>query len=555
MYIERVQKKHKGKTYTSVLLRQSVRIGKKVVSRTICSLTHLPPDLQQLIEQYLKEKKGIGGKEVDSSVLGIEERGTKEYGASGVLWALARELELDRMILSRKERWREDALALVVGRVVYQGSKLSLTEVGEDSVLWELAGHKVGEEVDVDRSGYEVMDRLLERKEAIEKELARRHLGRGRLVYYDVTSVYMEGEYEGNRLVQYGYSRDGKRGKKQILVGLLTNEEGCPVAVDVWEGNRSEGQTVEEMAERLAGKYGVEEVVFVGDRGMLRAPQREVLRKLGYGVVSALRHQEVRRLLEEKVGQLELFGEAFPIEVRGPEGSREWYVVYRNEFLAAEERTTREGMVKRAQEGLERISRWKRPRSAEQIGEAVGKVFAKWPVEKFFRWWVEDGRLRYEVKEEELKEAARWDGIYGIRTDVDRNRWGPEQVVKAYRGLGQVEQAFRQLKTVSLEIRPVYHRLEQRIRAHVFVCMLAYYLQWHLWRRLRPLWEEDGKGKNRRWSWPVVMEQLRSIRVVGLWREETFLGYKMIRPTPQQQRILDLAGVSLPPLQGRLART
>jgi len=140
MYLERVQKKHKGKTYTSVLLRQSVRIGKKVVRRTICSLTHLPPDLQQLIEQYLKEKKGIGGKEVDSSVLGIEERGTKEYGASGVLWALARELELDRMIWSRKERWREDALGLVVGRVVYQGSQLSLTEVEEDSVLWEPAG-------------------------------------------------------------------------------------------------------------------------------------------------------------------------------------------------------------------------------------------------------------------------------------------------------------------------------------------------------------------------------------------------------------------------------
>ena len=540
MYVEEIKLKRGAKHYCCTLIRESYRHDGHVLHRTVCNISKLPTAVIEQIRIGLR--KGETANRPESPLLVERQR---EYGASYALLDLARQLELDRLIYSRKETWREDALALIIGRVVYQGSKLALTNVYADTALWELCDHPAEERPDVDRHAYTVMDRLMERQPAIQKALAGQRLQNGCLIYYDLTSSYFEGAYEGSDLVAFGHNRDGKKGHEQIAIGLLTDAQGCPVAVEVFRGNTSDQSTVLCQAQRLSEQYGVKDVVFAGDRGMLTPKRIEEVSSLGFKTLTALTHPQIRDLLERKVIQMELFDERAPVEVQDPDQKTLRYLLCKNPNTAAEERQTRQELIAQTRRALEKLAASRKKRTDVELGAKAGAVLAKWRVAKFFSWRIEKARLTFEIDQELIEAEEAMDGCYIIRTDVTDKVWSARQAVDHYRGLAQVERAFRNLKTVALELRPVYHHTDERIRAHVFICMLAYYLQWHALQRLQPLFDTDGDGKDRRWSWPIILERLKSIRTQTCRLGRTVLPNVITRPDPEQQRILDLLKVKL----------
>ena len=539
MYVEEIKLKRGRKTYRTVLIRESYRHQGKVLHRTICNISKLPPAVIEQIRRGLRP----GSPPEPGGTLVVER--SREYGASYALLSLARELGLDKLIYSRKEPWRENALALIAGRVVYQGSKLSLVNIYADTALWELCGHAALERPDVDEDAYEVMDKLLDRQNAIQKSLAAGRLQDGCLIYYDMTSSYFEGEYEGSDLVTFGYNRDGKKGPEQVAIGLLTDSQGCPVAVEVFRGNTSDQSTVLEQARRVSQQYGIKDVVFAGDRGMLTPKRIEEVSALNFKTLTALTHPQIADLLERKVVQLDLFDERQPVEVHDPEHPTLRYLLCKNPKTAAEERATRQALIDKTRQALEKLAVSRKKRTEQDLWAQAGAVLAKWRVAKFFSWTLNKGRLEFEINQDLVQSEEAWDGCYIIRTDVSAQVWPAPVAVDRYRGLAQVERAFRNLKTVALEMRPVYHHKDDRIRAHVFLCMLAYYLQWHALQRLQPLFDGDDAGKDRRWTWPVVLEQLKSIRTQTCRMGRAFIENVISRPDPDQQHILDLLKVKL----------
>jgi len=550
MYVEAIKLKRGIKQYRCTLVRESYRHGGGVLHRTVCNISKLPAHVIEQIRASLRKAELAGlsacvhAQAGSSDGLLVVER-QREYGASYALLDLARQLELDRLIYSRKEPWREDALALIVGRVVYQGSKLALTNVYADTALWELCGHPTDERPDVDRHAYAVMDRLMERQDAIQKALAGQRLHDGCLIYYDLTSSYFEGAYENSELVAFGYNRDRKQGHEQIAIGLLTDAQGCPVAVEVFRGNTSDQSTVLTQAKRLSEQYGVKDVVFAGDRGMLTPKRIAEVSALGFKTLTALTHPQIRDLLERKVIQMELFDEREPVEVHDPDQQTLRYLLCKNPNTAADERRTRQELIAQTRRALEKLAVSRKKRTGVELGAQVGVVLAKWHVAKFFAWRIEKARLFFEIDQDLIQAEAAMDGCYIIRTDVSDKAWNAKQAVGRYRGLAKVERAFRNLKTVALELRPVYHHTDDRIRAHVFICMLAYYLQWHALQRLQPLFDADGDGKNRRWTWPIILERLKSIRTQTCRLGRTVLHNVITRPDPEQQHILNLLKVKM----------
>ena len=484
--------------------------------------------------------------------------GSKEFGASAALLALARDIGLDRAIDKHAHSpWRDDVLAMIVGRLVWQGSKLFLSHRAEDSALWELCG--TPGKVDVDQHCYEPLDDLLECQQAIQKTLAKKHLTDGCLVLYDITSSYFEGEYEGSDLVQFGYNRDGKRGFEQVVIGLLTDARGCPVAVEVFPGNTQDAATVEGKVKELRQRYGVSEVVLVGDRGMITASNEEKLAHLpeaeGLRIISALTHRQIIGLLEHAAAQPELFDDSAIIEITDPTTPGHRYCLCRNPYTAASETKTRQELLARSEAELQRIAGRKRQLTPERIGAQVGKLLARTKMGKFFTWQVTDGRLVWQCDSEAVAAAAALDGCYVIKTTVSAEAMDKDRVVACYKGLSKVEQAFRNLKTVCLEIRPVHHKSDERIRAHVFLCMLAYYLLWHFLERLEPLFAEQREAleekrlrpQDRALTLEGVMESLKGlrrnrVRVAGAEFDQ------VSEPTAMQRRLLDLLRVKLPGL-------
>jgi len=445
---------------------------------------------------------------------------SREYGASHALLGLAKDLGLPSMLYSRNEEWVKSVLAMVVGRIIFQGSKLSLCNQFPDTCLWELCG--VLGRPDVDEHCYEPLDRLLERQSAVQKKLAARHLKNGCLVLYDITSSYLEGEYEDSEIVEFGYNRDKKKGHKQIVIGLLCNAEGCPVGCEVFRGNTNDATTVNDKVAELRDQYDLERVIFVGDRGMLTAARLDELRDIeGLSTISALTHHQLADLLRRDVIQPELFDEKNIIEIIDPENKAERYCLCRNPVTAQSETETRKRLIKLSEEGLEKIADYKQSTSVEVLGARIGKLLAKYKMGKFIIWEVvQDGNkkkskehtVKWKINEEKVSREQVLDGCYIVRTDVPRESMDTEEVVSGYKALGGVERAFRSIKTALLEMRPIYHKKDDRIKAHVFMSMLAYYLQWHLVDRLRPIFEADGTGKDRQWTVVRVIERLASIR-------------------------------------------
>jgi len=520
------------------VLRSSFRHEGSIKHENHGRLTGLSLDQLKLIQAAFR-----GEVIPKDSPQAFQTMGSKEYGASYALLHLAQQLELDRMIYSRREPWVKDCLAMIVGRVVYAGSKLALSNQAKNTALWQLCGVNGG--VDVEEHCYLPMDRLLARQKAIQQSLAKKHLHNGQLVLYDITSSYLEGAYTESQIVLFGYNRDGKKAHEQIVLGLLCNAQGCPVGVEVFAGNTQDASTVVAKIQELRRDYGLESVTFVGDRGMItQANARELEKIEGLHTISALTHRQIVELLERQVIQAELFDEKQTIEVIDPERVSRRYCLCRNPQTAARETSTRQRLLDLTQAGLAKIAARKKKAAADRLGAQVGKVLARYKMGKFVDWQIQEGRLQWHWKQEAIAQEKLFDGCYIIITDVPAQQMKSEEVVASYKHLSSVEQAFRTLKTVALEIRPIYHKKDPRIISHVFVCVLAYYLQWHMLQRLQPLFEQDGQGKRRQWTVENVIERLKGIRRQRV-RANGVEFDQVTQPDEEQQKILDLLKIKL----------
>jgi len=477
---------------------------------------------------------------------------SREFGASYAILTIAKQLGLHRILYSRSEPWVSSALAMIVGRLVYAGSKLALCNHHPNTCLWELCG--IDEAPAVDVHCYAAMDRLLQRQAAIQTSLARRHLTSGHLVLYDITSVYFEGEYNDSELVTFGYNRDGKKGREQIVVGLICNAQGCPVGVEVYAGNTKDETTVVDKVHEIKARYGIEKIIFVGDRGMVTRSNIEALKdEQDLQTIGALTHGEMMTLLKDKVITLDLFDERNIHEVSDPADPTRRYCLCRNPQTAQRESQTRQRLLDLTTTALADIAAYKRATTAEKLGARVGKILAKYKMGKFIQWSIaadpqqaksRQHRLAWSIDAEKVEQEKRFDGCYIITSDVDKDQMKTLEVVRAYKSLTFVERAFRNLKTVQLEIRPVYHKNDERIRSHVFLCMLAYYLQWHMAQRLAPLFSSDGKGQDRRWTLRGVIDCLvqitrNRVAVNGAEFDQNST------PTPEQEQILELLQVTM----------
>ncbi len=536
MYLEIHVDRRRKSPYVYGLFRESFRDHGAVRHRTRGRVTGLSHRQLQAMRDFVQRgcPEGSGHR--------YEIKDSREYGAVCAVLRTAEALGVDRLLYSRRKPWVRHALAMIVGRVVYQGSKLSLTNLWRDSVLWSLCGLEEGRP-DVDDC-YEAMDELLARQPAIQKALARKHLKDGCLVLYDVTSSYFEGEYKNSALVDWGYNRDGKRGHKQIVIGLMTDRDGCPIGVSVYRGNTNDQKTLADRIQELKETYGLRDVILAGDRGMITAARLPELTEAGIRSITALTHPEIFRLVDRKVIEPGLFDEHEIAQVCDPETPNVRYLLCRNPLTGEKEHRTRQALIAKTREALETLARSRKRRTVEELGAAVGKILARWKVGKFFLWRVHNGKLEWELDQPRVAIEESIDGCYVIRTDASEQVFDKNQAVACYRGLAAIERDFRQLKTVSIEIRPTYHQKDERIEAHVFLCMLAYYIQWHMHRRLMPLFEQDGQGAERRWTFAGVLERLKGIRQETLVFDQTEVTLKTT-PDDEQQGILDLLDVRL----------
>jgi transposase len=515
------------------LLRTSYREDGKVKKETLCRFSGLP------LEQLLAIRAAIQGKTVMKEDFKIIE--SREYGASYACVALMKNLGLHSEIFSRpSEPWVRSAMAMIAGRLVYAGSKLSLSHCGSYSALWEICGVSESDKLDVNTHCYAAMDKLLSRQCAIQKNLAKKHLSEGTLVLYDITSCYLEGEYDDSELVCYGYNRDKKRGHEQIVISLLCSKNGCPVAVDVLRGNTKDETTVMDKINEITNDYGVKNFVFVGDRGMIKKIQYENINHENIKVITALNHSKIKELCESNVVQLSLFDEEKIVEVI--DGDKR-YCLCKNPEMALRETQTRSALLNKTAEELDKIvNSTRKTKHTKEV--RIGKVINKYNMAKFVILSGNGDDISWEFNTQKIEDEQQLDGCYVIFTDVPPEDMTAAETVKNYKSLINVEQAFRNMKTVRLEIRPIYHKTDDRIRCHVFICMLAYYVMWHFKQRLKPLFEGDGVAVNRKYNFDYVIEILKAIR----YDTVDFAGHishVTTTPTDEQNLILQLLGVAL----------
>ena len=505
MYLTEIKTIKKGKSYCSTLIRESFRENGAVKNKTVANISKLPEALKSNIKSFLKNKKG----NFDIADLGIGK--AYEYGGSYVLREVARNIGLDKTIFSQKTEWRENILAMITGRLLYQGSKLNLVNTYNDTALWEIAGHEFGERPDVEKTCYKPMDELIKRKEKIEKKLSKKHLSNGSMILYDITNTWLEGEYNDSNIVAFGRGKGGKRGYKQVAIGLLTNAEGCPVGVEIFKGNTSDQTTVLGQIQKISEKYGIKEAVFVGDRGMLTKKRIDEIDADKFKTITALTHAELSSIIKKENVEMDLFDEMNITEVTDSEKKDVRYMLCKNEKEKLKEGKTRDNLIEKVEKLLIKKSSVKRKRDKKKTCASVGRIFEKIKIEKFFTWKVDkNGKLTWNRKEDKIQEEKALDGCYVIKANTNETM-NKEQVVNAYQALQKVEQAFKNMKTILLELRPIYHKTDERITAHIFIVMLAYYLQWHVMKKVKPLFDNDGVGVNRRWSFDIVIKRLMSI--------------------------------------------
>ncbi len=488
MYIESVRNRNSP---PAILLRESYREGGKVKKRTPLNLSDWPRERIAGFKALLK-----GGVVIPADQEAIAILRSLPHGHVGAALGTARKIGLDRLIGPAGDRCRDLVLALTVSRVLDPGSKLAAARaLSPDSAASSL-GAELGLGAVDEEELYRALDWLAVRQKDIETALARRHLTAGTLVLYDVTSSYMEGRC--CPLAQFGYNRDGKKGKLQIVYGLLCASDGCPIAIEVFEGSTGDPATLGNQVAKLKQRFGLDHVVLVGDRGMItEARITEDIKPAGLDWITALRAPAIRGLLEGGAFQMSLFDERDMAAITSPDFPGERLILCRNAALAAERARKREDLLAATERELARIAtgvaRTRAPlRGKAEIGMAVGAVRDKHKMAKHFALEITDTTFTFARKTAEIAAEAALDGLYAVRTSLPATALDDAATVRSYKSLSLVEHAIRSLKTVDLRVRPVYHWLPDRVRAHVFLCMLGYYLEWHMRQRLAPMLYDDA---------------------------------------------------------------
>ena len=542
MYVAVVPNRHSP---PAILLRESFRENGKVHNRTLANLSHWSPDKIEALRQVLKgESPATPALESSFDIVR-----SLPHGHVAAVLATLRHLRLDTILDPEPSRLREAALALIAARILEPSSKLATSR----SLRAETCHHTLGEQLQLGTINeddlYAAMDWLVSRQSAIETTLARRHLQAGTLVLYDLTSTYFEDRH--CPLAQYGYSRDERRSNPQIVCGVLSSTDGCPVAVEIYEGNTGDPKTVTAQVAKLRERFGLERVILVGDRGMLTEKRIEqgLRPQEGLEWITALRAPQIQKLAAAGLVQLSLFDERDLVEVRHPDYPGERLIVCRNPLLAVERERKRGELLAAAEKKLREIGtaakRKRQPlRSTEKISYLVGKALGRSKVEKYFRWQISPQGLRWERDPERIGRDAALDGIYVLRTSVAEQCLDNEQTVLAYKRLASVERAFRSLKSVDLHVRPIYHRASDRVRAHVLLAMLAYYVEWHMRQALAPvLFDDEQSGEQRnspvapaRRS-PEARQKARRKRTLDNWPVQSFQDWLKDLATIVQNRI------------------
>lgn len=474
----------------AVLLRQSVREGKKIRKRTLANLSDWPAPQVEMLRRVLKGETLVPPEQAFQIVR------TLPHGHVAAVLGTLRRLQLDQLLSPNASRQRDLTVAMIVARILDPRSKLAtargLDSETQFSSLSELLHLEAADEDDL----YRAMDWLLPRQARIEDALAKRHLAEATLVLYDITSTYFEGRC--CPLARLGHPRDHHPGHLQIVFGLLTNAAGCPVAVEVFEGNTGDPKTVAAQVAKLRERFDLQHVVLVGDRGMItQARIREDLKtRPGIEWITALRAPQIQALVSAGALQLSLFDEKDLAEITAPAYPGERLIVCRNPLLADERSRKRQELLVATEKELKKVKaaveRSRKPlRGKSKIALTVGKVLGRYKVGKHFCLRIEEDRFHYELRQDKIDREAALDGFYVIRTNVPAEVFSSQQAVRSYKGLSVVERAFRSLKTVDLKVRPIHHRLPDRVRAHVFLCMLAYYVEWHLRQAWAPILFDD----------------------------------------------------------------
>jgi transposase len=495
MYIESIPNRNSP---PAILLREAWREGKRIRKRTVANLSHWPAHKVQALRLLLKDEPLRSVKE--SFV--IEQ--SRPHGHVEAVLGTIHKLGLDDLIASRGSRERDLVVAMITERLLHPCSKLATTRLWNATTLAEERGVADADEDDL----YEAMDWLLLRQDRIEKELAARHLSEGCFVLYDVTSSYYEGRC--CPLARYGHDRDGKKGRPIIVYGLMTDGEGRPVAVEAYPGDTGDPSTVPGQADKLRERFGLERLVLVGDRGMLTQTQIERLQTYpGLGWISALRSHSIRELAQGGFVQMSLFDQKDLAEIRSPDFPSERLVACYNPLLADQRRRKRKELLEATDKELESIvkqasRRTQTPLKKEEIGKKVGKVINRHKMEKHFTITIGEGTFSYQRNEASIEQESALDGIYILRTSEPAQSLSAEDTVRSYKNLTHVERAFRSLKGIDLMVRPIWHRTEDHVRAHLFICMLAYYVEWHMRKALAPLlFDDEQLAENRKSRDPV----------------------------------------------------
>jgi transposase len=573
MYIETVP--NRGSP-PAILLRESYREGGKVKKRTLLNLTDFPTEIVEGFRTVLK-----GGKFAPKGDEPIVVRRSLPHGHVAAVLGALRQTGVDRLLGPAGDRLRELVIAMIVLRLIAPASKLATARMLDP----ETAATSLGEVLalgDVDENElYAALDWLLERQASIEDALARKHLHDGTLVLYDVSSSYVEGRC--CELAKYGYDRDGKKGKLQIVYGLLCAKDGCPVAVEVFEGNTSDPSTLEEQIDKVKKRFGLKRVVLVGDRGMItQARIDEELRPAGLDWITALRAPDIKALAAGGALQMSLFDERDMASITSPDFPDERLVVCRNPDLAKLRAHEREELLKATEDDLSKIAkavaRAKKPlRGAAKIGVRVGEVVNRHKMGKHFELVIEDTGFSFSRKQDDIAAEAVLDGVYVVRSPVPAEDLDDAALVGAYKSLAQVERAFRCIKTIDLHLRPIHHWNASRVRAHVFLCMLALHVEHHMRKKLAPILydetdhataaaartrivakaqrSEAAKHKEATGRTPdgLPVHSLRTLLAdlatfcrleATTAQNENYVFTLYTRPTPTQQRAFQLLGVN-----------
>ena len=572
MYVERVPNRSSP---PAVLLRESYREGGRIKKRTLANLSKLPHAAVEAVRRVLRGEPLVNPQEAFTCVRSLP------HGHVAAVLGTLEQLGLHTLLARQASRIRDLAVALIAARVIDPQSKLATARALAPESAVSTLGEALGLGAVDQHELYAAMDWLVERQAAIERRLAKRHLEEHTLVLYDLTSSYLEGTH--CPLARRGHSRDGKKGTLQIVFGLLCTSMGCPVAVEVFEGSTSDPNTVASQVDKLRQRFGLKRVVLVGDRGMLTAARiREDLAGVdGLRWITTLRAPTIRKLVAAGTVTPSLFDERDLAEVTSEEFPGERLIVCRNPLLAAERERKRQELLQATEKELEPIAAATRRktnplRSAAAIGVRVGKVIDHYKVAKHFITTITDTTFTFRRDEDKIATEAALDGLYIVRSNVEPQHMDATQTVRAYKDLSKVERAFRSLKSVDLKVRPLHHRRADRVRAHVLLCMLAYYVEWHMRQKLAPLLFDDHDpqaGEQRRrsvvapakrspaalakaarkrtaddlpvHSFRTLLTDLGTLTVNTMRVADTAASFPLqTQPTPLQQRCFELLGVS-----------